>query len=313
MKKIKLSRKMKITLVSLTLGIVLILLGVVSRIMGEVGVMGNLIIFATFVIITPQFFFYWERYRSLKEKEEKFPTFLRDVAEGIRSGLPLHKAIQACRRIDYGKLSEDVRKMANQLSWGMTLDKVLDQFSKRVRRSHRLYTSIQAIREASISGGDIASTLETMADNLTLLEDVEKERKTLINQYVVIIYAISLLFVGIVAAIMKLMVPIFKASAPGFGVVGMENPCGTCSGFSCDVCGIYQAIALIFTSDVHSVGAYYIAIFFLMDMIQAFFSGLMAGVMSEGSVIAGLRHSLILCFLTFGIFAIMVRIGVVGV
>jgi len=121
------------------------------------------------------------------------------------------------------------------------------------------------------------------------------------------------MFVGIVAAINKFMTPIFKASAPGFGVVGMENPCGNCFGFSCLICGIYEAIASIFTTNVSGIGAYYIALFFLMSMIQSFFSGLLVGQMSENSVIAGLKHSLVLCFITFGMFAIMVRIGLLGV
>ena len=52
---------------------------------------------------------------------------------------------------------------------------------------------------------------------------------------------------------------------------------------------------------------------FIVSMVQAFFSGLIAGVVTENSVTAGLKHSVLLCGIVFGIFSIVVRIGILGV
>jgi len=157
--------------------------------------------------------------------------------------------------------------------------------------------------------------LESVADTLLVLEESEKEKKSLLNQYVVMMYALSFVFIGIVAAINKLMVPIFEASAVAGAevVMGMSNPCSSCGGVGCAVCGLYETVAKIFNIDPSSIGAYYVALFFFMSIIQSSFAGLVAGQISENSVIAGLKHSIILLSASFAIFSILIRMKLLGV
>ncbi|MFN6992553.1 MAG: hypothetical protein ACK4MM_07540 [Fervidobacterium sp.] len=54
------------------------------------------------------------------------------------------------------------------------------------------------------------------------------------------------------------------------------------------------------------------ALFFSMVIVQAICGGLVAGQISEGSIKAGIKHSLILLVVTFGIFFILVRVGLLG-
>jgi flagellar protein FlaJ len=68
----------------------------------------------------------------------------------------------------------------------------------------------------------------------------------------------------------------------------------------------------IFGIDPGEISSYYVAIFFFLAIIQSFFAGLVAGQISEGSWIAGMRHSLILVSITFGIFTILVYTGLLG-
>ena len=126
-------------------------------------------------------------------------------------------------------------------------------------------------------------------------------------------YAISLIFIVIVVAVNKLMIPIFGLSQEG-SEFGLINPCDACSGLECSVCSLFETTSgNIFGLDSTSIGAYYTALFFFMSIMQSIFSGLVAGEISEGSLVAGARHSLILASITFGVFSILVRLGILGI
>lgn len=311
-------------LLTLLLLAMFVAIGVLSN---NVGVLGIAIIIGVFANITPQIMLIYQKYRRLKEMEEKFPSFLRDLTEGIRSGLPFHKAIVAASKIDYGTLSEEVKKMTHQLSWGVTLDKVLEKFAERVKQSRRLYTSSKIIRESFASGGEVVATLESVADSATALEEAEKEKKSLLNQYVVLMYAISVIFVVIISAINKFLVPIFQTAgttAAGGAVgqiVSLDNPCNTCSGLECSICDFYNSVAFVVVRDPvtgqaldpTNITVYYTSLFFLMALIQSVLSGLVAGQISEGSARAGVKHSLILAGITVGSFLIMIKFGFLGI
>jgi archaeal flagellar protein FlaJ len=309
----------KVLIATVAIAIVLLGLALASH---NFGIIANAIILCTFIVASPQFLFMYAQFRDLKAIEEKFPVFLRDVIEQLRSGMPLHKSVMAVGGYDYGKLSPHVKKMAVQLSWGMPLDKVMDQFAGAVRERKRLYTDIKLIQEAYKSGGDVVATLSTVTDNANLLEDSEKERATLLNQYVVLMYAICFIFVGIVISVNNLMVPIFKITTTttlgggmggGVEALGISNPCSSCYGSMCFICSIYEGTAYnLFSIPPESIGAYYISMFFYMSVIQSLFSGLVAGQIGENSVKAGIKHSLILVSSTIAIFYLLIYLGILG-
>jgi len=306
MKKFKTKQ---ILLITIGMSAVLITIGIITS---DAGIIGNAIILSTFMIATPILYVRYKRFREFKEMEEKFPNFLRDLIESLRAGLPLHKAIINASKIDYGTLSKEVNKMSNQLSWGMPIDKVLTQFSQRVKGSKRMTSGIQIILQSYLSGGDVVSTMDSIADSQLTLLETEKEKSSSLSQYVIVMYAISLIFIGIVVAVNKLMVPIFGLSQEG-SEFGLLNPCSACAGLECSVCSLFEATSgNIFGLEPTGIAAYYTALFFFMSMMQSILSGLVAGQISEGSLVAGARHGMILASITFGVFSILVRLGVLG-
>lgn len=292
---------------------------------GDVGVLGILVMISVFVVVSPQVLIVYQQFKKVKDMEEKFPNFLRDITESIRSGMPFHRSIIEASKNDYGTLSVEIKKMASQLSWGVTLDKVLEMFAARIKVSRRLYTSTNIIRESFISGGRVTSTLESVADSATLLEETEKEKKALLSQYVMLMYAISVIFIAIIAAINGFLIPIFspdEQAGPAVDeVLSLGNPCDVCVGFECNVCDLYSAVGAVVVVDPETnqplpsddVAIYYTSMFFLMAMMQSIMSGLVAGQIAEGSLNAGLKHSLILGGITFGSFFILIRLGLMGI
>lgn len=315
--KFELGRRMKILVVTVLVSLALIIGGIVSS---DLRVAGQMIILSTFIIAGPQIILAYGSYRDLKEAEDRFPTFLRNLTESIRSGMPFHQSIVIASKFNYGSLTNEVKKMSNQLSWGMTLDKVLDMFAERMKKSKRIFTATKIIRESYSSGGDEVSILESVADNLTLLGDSEKEKKSLLNQYVLMMYAISLVFIGIVVAINNLLIPIFSQSTTGAAqeIIGLQNPCANIGGAGIYICDLFQGTAQYIlnieqASFATSISSYYISLFFMMALIQSLFSGLVAGQISENSLRAGIKHSLILVAITVGSFIILIGLGLLGV
>lgn len=300
----------KVYISSAFLASICLLIGILS---GVSGVMGNALILVVLILSAPFIFFQYEKYRRIKDMEEKFPHFLRDLTESIRSGMPLTQAIRAAAKTNYGKfLTPEIRRIANQISWGMPLNKALDQFAERVKRSKRLSAATGIIKEAYFSGGDVASILNSIAETTTLLREAEKEKKSILNQYVVLIYGICIVFLVIVVVVARFIFPIFEAGV-GMEEAGLLNPCEVCRGAPCIlICSFYSFIGNSVLRVEAGPEAYYISLFFLMAIIQASFAGLIIGEMVEKSLIAGLRHSAILAGISWGVFLILIQMGMLG-
>ncbi|HIJ98412.1 TPA: type II secretion system F family protein [archaeon] len=213
---------------------------------------------------------YFEAAR-LRDMEDNLPEFLRDIAEARKTGMTLPEAVYKSMRIDYGRLTPEVQKMAYQISWGIPFDEVLKRFAKRIK-SRFIERAIAIIIQAQISGGALTDTLDSVARDATLIKEAEKERKTKLNQQALIMYAIYILFVIIVIALQKLMIPLITSQ--GF-TLATQNP--------------------------EEIVQFYKNLFFSMIVIQAVFNGMLAGQISEGSPVIGLKHSAI--FLAFGVVA----------
>ena len=330
---IQLDKKKKVLLVSLGISFILIFLGF----LGGSGVLGNSIILSVCIVVFPQLFLSYREYAELKDIEERFPTFVRNLTEAVGSGMSLPQAIMFVSKSDYGKLTPYVRKMANQLSWGLPLEKVLNQFEKRIKKSKVLSRSLRIIIETSKSGGDITRTLDTIGTTVLMIKDIEKERKSLLSQHVVLMYFLCFTFIGIIVAINRLMIPIFKTptfESSAFGIslsIGFTNPCQgvypcirdqvtkevVCfcesNQLLCSQCKLYTLTCDLLGVDKTSMGCYYVALFFFMSVIQAIFSGLVTGQIGEGSVTAGIKHSAIMVTITIGAFYILSYLGLMGV
>jgi flagellar protein FlaJ len=308
------SIEQKIVLIAIAITVFLILLGILSPDeKTRFGVISNAFILFAFMLILPLIFVKYQREKAIREMEEKMPLFLRDLVESINSGVPFHQAIVLNSKLDYGELSKEIKKMANQISWGIPVNKVLDQFIERVKSSKKLFMSLKILKESYLTGGEIISTLNSLADNLTQLNEIEKERKSILNQYVVLVYAIVFVFVAILVAINKLMIPIFRAAEiPGGESLGFQSPCKDNPIFICELFSI-PAKYIFAIPDPTAIGAYYISIFFYMSTIIAIACGIVVGEITERSILSGLKHSLVLIIAVWGILLLLKVLNFLGV
>ncbi len=293
----------------------LIILGV-AIFWGNPGMVGNFILLGIVIGIVPYVLITYFEYQKVKVIEDQLPLFLLDLAETQKAGMGLPEALKTISKTDYGKLTVEIKKMNDQLSWGIPLQEVLNRFARRMRKSAVTGRVIRIINEAYSSGGDIVRTMEAIAEDIVAIKEAEKERQASMFQHVLIMYAIYFIFIGIIVGLSKTLIPMLEmnveAAAMG-GVLSFQDPCTTCIGSSniyCISCSIYAVICQMFNLGV-GASCYYNALFLLMAIIQGIFTGLVAGQIGESSIVAGFKHSLIMTFSGFGILMILFQIGVI--
>lgn len=296
--------------IKLTAIVIAIILLIVAYFSNDIGVMGNSVLLSSLILVFVFSFFEYKKYREFKDMEEKFPIFLRDLMEAINRGISMPKAIVILSKYDYGALNPEIRKMAHQITWHIPFNKVLERAAERMKKSKRISTALRILKETYISGGNTISVLTSLSEAFETLEEIGKERKSLLNQYVLMTYAISFIFLVIIVVLQRILIPII--SKPEMSMGGTGTPCMSCSGIECFLCEFYRITAFsIFGAREDNF--YYIAIFFYLPLVQAFFAGLVAGQISEGSIRAGLKHSIILVSVVVGILLLLYKVRILGV
>ncbi|MBI4171088.1 MAG: type II secretion system F family protein [Candidatus Aenigmarchaeota archaeon] len=276
----------------------------------------NLIFLGAVILIFPYSLNKFFEFKRTRAYEEEFPNFLRDLAESQRAGLTLMQALQSASKTEYGMLTYEIKRMYNQLTWNVPVETVLKNFSERIKKSKMIVRAMMIIDQATKSGGNVEQTMESLATNIESLREVQEEKSLMLNQQVIMMYAIFFIFLGISIALIKFLVPLFQtqteAGSLGFQGFG-ANPCVQCIGNSAPVClGCHTFFAV---SEAFNFGknedaiSYYKALFFTMIMVQGFFSGLIAGQIGSDSIIGGVKHSMIMLIAGFFIFMLSIRIG----
>jgi len=279
------------------------------------GFLGNIIVISIIIGVVPFVFATYFEYKKIKAMEDELPVFLLDLSEAQKTGMTLVEGMKNLAKIDYGNLTPEVKKINDQLSWGFPLQEVLGNAAQRLSKSKLIDRTLRIINEAYTSGGDIARTMEATASDIIAVKEAEKERKAVTNQHVFVMYGIYFIFIGIVIGLAQTLIPILELNTESSligGAFGFQDPCNLCKdnpSILCINCTVLQTTCTLFSLK-GGARCYYNALFLMMAIIQGIFSGLVAGQIGEGNIIAGVKHSVIM---TSGGFSILMFLFFTGV
>lgn len=280
-------------------------IGILSK---DIGVFSNMIMLDVFAL---SFYLLFSRYRErviASKIEERLPSFIRNIADAVESGIPIIVAIEQASRKKYGDVSSYFNEIADRLKAKLPFEKAIEKFERRFGKRKTVKLTMNILKELVRSGYGLSSSLNSLYFNLIKLNEMKKERKSALNQYLVLVYAITYLFIGIVIVINKLLVPIFSTG----GGLMFQSPCIGYPTYSINgmICSYYNGVTRMFKTEYTPVEAYYFGLFFNIGLFQAMFAGLLVGMIVENSFISGMKHSMILVFSTFAIFGILTRLGI---
>ena len=264
MPKIESRTKKIVMAVSVLVAVAMVLFGYFT--VGFSVALDDFVFFALLAVISPIALLNYVDYRWRKAVDEHLPDLFRSIVQAQEIGMTLPKALEEATKRDYGPLTPELKKMTVQISWGASFEEALLAFGRRVGTVLTQRT-VPMIIEASRSGGRVEKVFDPMGKFVQTTILLEKERKTQTRPYIAIIYVALFVFLFTIVMLFKTF---------------FTNVEGT-------------ALLSIPTSSPADLKR----IFLHLTLVQGFFGGLVAGKMGEGSVSAGLKHSLVMMLLGY--------------
>jgi flagellar protein FlaJ len=218
--------------------------------------------------------------QNKKEEEVNgmFLEFTRNLAESVNTGTPISRSIINMRNKNYGSLTPYVQKLANQIDLGVPVHRALQNFAFDVN-NEVISRAVALIEEADRAGGEIDYILASVAQSISEVEKLKKEKRAAISNLVVQGYIIFFIFIIIMLVIQFKILPLTQNNLPG----------GSFSFNDFDV----NSASTVTNSSSLSPEALSSNFLYLL-LVQGFFAGLTIGKLSEGTVKAGIKHSFVL-------------------
>ncbi len=204
-----------------------------------------------------------------KKLETSFTNFLLDLGSIMETRVSLMQAMPSVYERDYGALTPHIKRLHIETSWGVPF---FDAFVKvgRKCKSTLVKKSISAILGTFVSGGDLKRIFHAIGLHANEMMNI---RETVRSRVRVITFTCYLIFSCLVISVMiirKNFIPSFVS----FGAVTKE-------------------MLIDFNT-----------LTFHLMLIQSVFTGLITGQMAESSMVAGVKHSLVLCSITILIYGL---------
>ena len=203
----------------------------------------------------------WRYSRERRSLEKVLPEFIRDVAEGRKTGLSPEVAIERLGGRHYGILTSHVKKMGAQLSWGVSLSTVVSTFTAAVGSWITKAIGVLLIEVVDVGGGTIRS-FSDMAEFTRDINEMEGERRAALRPFVFITYIAG------VMVIVTTFILVYLLNAPAISGIG--------------------------ASSTPQVDPSVIDLLLTTAVFDSFVIGIVAGKMGESGISDGFKHSIFL-------------------
>ena len=259
MPKVEVREKKVAWVVSVSLAVIVIVNA--SLTLSSSPLFDEYILLAVVIAVFPSAVLDYVDYRWKKSIDEHLPDLFRSIVQAQESGIALPQAIENASKRRYGALTGELKKMASQMSWGMSFEEALQSFGKRVD-TRLTRQAVPLIIEASHSGGRVERIFEPLGRFVESTLMAERERRAQTRPYVAIVYVAFFVFLFTI-------IMLFKTFFIQMGELSVLK------------------FALLSPEETRRM-------FFHMSFLQALFGGLVAGKMGEGTMSGGLKHSVVL-------------------
>ena len=241
-------------------------------------VIDDFAVLAILISIIPVAVLDFREQQRIKNLEDALPNFFRDLAGMNDSGMTLPNAVHLVASAEYGTLTPHIRKLDNEMSWGVGFVEAMYRFGKNLG-TPLADRSVDLIAKASKAGGDISEVLRAAASDTYEVVNLSQERRNNMLIYVIIVLVSWAVFMFVIA----ILVSTFLTTMATAGATAQST-----------------AASSQFMSKIDLPA--YKRLFTHAAMIQGFFSGLCAGQMGEGRVVGGLKYSAIMLIISWVVF-----------
>lgn len=233
-------------------------------------------LFIVFVPFAVARHFYTNR---LREIERVVPDMFNRLASLNESGIEIVNALREIRDGDLGILTPEMKRVWTDVEYGMDVQRALYRLEQRTR-APSIRRAVTLITNAMKASGNIGPVLRIAADESRRLNALKTKRENDMSIYLIITYLSFIVFLAIIFVLVETFIPAIPSRD------ALEG-----SGLSGAAVGITVQQAETFTM-----------LLFHASIIQATFSGLIAGQMSKGSVRDGAIHVVFLLLMAYSLF-----------
>lgn len=224
---------------------------------------------------------YRARARRAREREDRFPDFVRDLAIARHAGLPLAAGARAASAHDYGALSPLVRRLVAELEANVPFEVAFRGLADAVgtplvRRLGAL------VARASRAGGNVSAVLLAASRDARVHLALRGERAATMQVYVAVVYVAFGVFLLVTLALHREFLPPLIEGTGGPGVAGAAGV------------GLATAPAL---GDYRT---FYVA----AGLAQALGNGALLGTLTHGHPGGGMGHAFTMVVLALVAFAV---------
>jgi flagellar protein FlaJ len=235
-----------------------------------IDVVDDHLIIALLIILIPYAVFYEIWARKVLSIQALVPDFLERMAGINQVGLTLVQAIAIMVNTNLGLLSYEIKRIKRDMDWGSNFTEALMRFEERIS-TPAISRTVTLITKASEMSGQIGEVLTIAASDAKMSETLKKERLGEMFIYTAIVYLSFFVFIFVVGVLSAQFLPVLAH----IGTSGLPT-----------------------TGPLSGLGAIPIVTFnrllYHACLVQAIFSGLIAGQLGESSLSAGVKHSCVL-------------------
>lgn len=231
-------------------------------------------IFPLLIIVGVAAISYNSRIRSY---EKNLFVFLEDLKDLLRGGMNIVTAMEVVCENEYGPLKKELERIAAQVKIGIPFDQALINVFSSIDSS--MFAKVaQVISESTKYGGNLIKIFSSVATYVKTINEMTEERKSKTFSTVFSSYFMFFVFIAIILIIQIVFLPMLT-SADIMGATGGEAESMEDINFN--------------------------TYFLYLLVIQGGFAGPIIGKISEGSAMAGLKHSIILLSVSIPVYVVV--------
>jgi len=259
---------------SIPVAVVVIILAFLEMESGDIDAMitsvDDKLMIALLIVLIPYAVFFTMWNSKIRGMESLIPDFLDRMAGINEVGLTLTQSITIMARANLGILAYEIRHIQRDIMWGANFSDALIRFEMRVRTA-LIARTVTLITKASTMSSSISDLLRIAADDARMTEVLKRDRLSEMFIYTAIVYLSFFVFIFVIGVIStQFLAVLANQSQEGLSMAGPLSSVGKMSLTTLD------------------------RILYHTCLVQGLFSGLIAGMMGESSIKAGIKHSCIL-------------------
>ncbi len=250
-------------------------------------------------------FFIWSYlsvkiYNRTKEMEAQLPDYLSLVVTNLRSGMSFDKSLWAAIRPEFGVLSREITMVSKQVMTGNDTSEALYEFGMRYD-SPILRRSVNLVVSEIESGGQVASVIERVIDNLRKTASLKKEMAASVVSYMIFISIIVMFLAPILFALANVIFQVILSFAEQ--IAASPGIAGNAGGAA----ALFESMGRLAENGEQLVGDFLTFSFLALGTIS-FFSGMIVSIIEKGDIIGGLKYIPVFMTVTLVVFYFALRL-----